>query len=76
MAKTIFPNIRLIHDLNPGDNLLRNQFGHINNESYFYWYCSLLQENNGMGMMECDDDEFLSGAFDILVLAQNRIAHA
>lgn len=76
MAKTIFPNIRLIHDVDLPDNLSMSRCGHMDNESYFYWYCSLLQEENGTGMMECDDDEFLSGAFDILALAQNRMAHA
>lgn len=77
MTITIFPNIKLPHDISLTDALWRNRTGCIlGAEYYFYWYCSLLQEDNEQGMMVCNDDEFLSGAYDILELSHNRLAHA
>jgi hypothetical protein len=74
MAITIFPNIKLLHDINLTDTLWRNCT--TDAEYYFYWYCSLLQEDNEQGMMACDNDEFLSEAYSILELSHNRLAHA
>lgn len=77
MAKTIFPNIELLNDLSLTDAMWREVTGcTINAEYYFYWYCSLLQEDNEHGMMVCDKDEFLSGVHDILELSHKRLAHA
>jgi hypothetical protein len=77
MAITIFPNIELLHDISLADGFWRNRIGSNSAaEYYFYWYCSLLQEDNEHGMMVCDKDEFLSGAYNILELSHNRLAHA
>jgi hypothetical protein len=74
MAITIFPNIKLLHDINLTVAFWKNCT--IDAEYYFYWYCSLLQEGNEQGMMACDNDEFLSEAYNILELSHNRLAHA
>ena len=77
MAITIFPNIKLPHDISLTDAFCRNRTGcTLDAEYYFYWYCSLLQEDNGEGMMVCDNDELLSEAYYILELSHNRLAHA
>jgi hypothetical protein len=77
MAITIFPNIKLPHDISLTDAFWKDLTGCTTSaEYYFYWYCSLLQEDNAQGMMVCDNDEFLSGAYHILELSHNRMAHA
>jgi hypothetical protein len=78
MAITIFPNIKLLHDISLPDAFWGNRTGCATTDAeyYFYWYCSLLQEDNEQGMMACDNDEFLSGAYNILELSHNRLAHA
>ena len=77
MAITIFPNIKLLNDISPTEAFWRNRPGCITDAEYsFYWYCSLLQEDYGQGMMVCDDDEFLLEAYNILELSHNRMAHA
>jgi hypothetical protein len=76
MAKTVFPNIKLLHDISLSDGFWRSRISNSEAEYYFYWYCSLLQEDNEHGMMVCDRDEFLAGAYNVMLLSHNRLAHA
>ena len=76
MGKTVFPNIKLTHDASLTDDCCKNRgAGTTGAEYYFYWYCSLLQEDTEQSMMACDNDEFLSEVYDILEMSHNRLAH-
>jgi len=77
MKKIIFPNITLTHDISLKPLFSKNRTdGTTEAEYFFYWYCSLLQEDQEQSMMKCNNDEFLADAHTVMALSQHRLAHS